>query len=67
MSVCYDRLWELIYQKRINKSSLAERCGISRKTIVRMNKSEPVALDVIDRICIELDCKIEEVIEIKKE
>ncbi len=35
---------------------------MSRGTLAKMGKNEKVSLDVIERICCKLHCKIEEVI-----
>lgn len=64
--VSYERLWIYLIKMKKNASSLAADCGISLATMARMKKGLPVSLDVIDRICLELDCKIEDVVEIKK-
>lgn len=63
----YDSLWNLIYERHITRSKLCEDCGISRVTMVRMKKNEPVSLDVIDRICETLNCDIADIISYKNQ
>ncbi len=63
--VSYDRLWKLLVDVKLNRTELAARCKISRNTIARMGKNEPVNIDVLERICIELDCELDDVVEIK--
>ncbi len=63
--VSYDRLWKLLIDKKLNRTELAARCNISRNTIARMGRNEPVNIDVLERICIELDCELDDVVEIK--
>lgn len=63
--VSYDRLWKLLVDKKLNRTELAARCKISRNTIARMGRNEPVNIDVLERICIELDCELDDVVEIK--
>jgi len=65
--IVYDKLWNLIYDRHITRSKLCEECGISRVTMVRMKKNEPVSLDVIDRICKELNCDISDIISYKSD
>lgn len=51
--------------KKTSKTELCEKTEISRSTLAKMTKDEKVALDVIERICIALDCQIYDVMEIK--
>lgn len=44
-----------------------ELCDFSRTTIVKFSKNESVTLSIIDRLCKELDCRIEDVVEIINE
>ncbi|MEK4349634.1 helix-turn-helix domain-containing protein [Paenibacillus sp. FSL R5-0475] len=45
------------------KTYLRNTLGLSPATIAKMSNGEFVALSVIARICEDLDCKIEEVVE----
>lgn len=65
--ISYKPLWHTLLDKNINKSRLQHLIGCSSRTITTMGKNEYVSLDVIDRICNILDCRIEDVIEFKRE
>lgn len=65
MAIDYNPLWKLLIDKKINRTDLSKVCKISPSTIARMGRNESVSLDVIDRICNELNCRIGEIIEIK--
>ena len=65
MSVCYDKLWKLLIDKKMNRTELKEASGISFNVLARLGKNEPVSFDTIEKICFTLDCKIEDVVEIK--
>ena len=41
-----------------------EKCKMSSGTMQNLRDNMPVHLKVIERICLELDCKIEHVLEI---
>ena len=41
--------------------------GMSRATLSKLNNDNYVALEVLDRICAELDCPIEAVVKIEKD
>lgn len=67
MSFTYKPLWKTLIDKDMNKSRLREKTGISMGTLATMGKDEYIAMSVLDRICTELNCNIEDVIEHKKE
>lgn len=67
MALSYNSLWKLLIDKKMNKSELCEKTGISTGTMAKMTKGEPVTLTVIEKICNELDCNVCDVVEIIKE
>ena len=67
MSICYDKLWKLLIDKKMNRTELKEASGISFNVLARLGKNEPVSFESIEKICFTLNCKIEEVVEIQKE
>jgi len=38
MSVCYDKLWKLFIDRKMNQTDLRETAGISFNIIVKMEK-----------------------------
>ena len=67
MPFSYKPLWKQLIDKNMNKTDLREKTGMSRGTLAVMGKNEYVAMSVLDRICLELNCNIEDVIEHVKE
>ncbi len=65
MALCYDKLWELLIKKHINKTILRQITGISQSTLAKLSKGENVNTGILERICIALNCKIEDILEIK--
>lgn len=65
--VTYKPLWHTLIDKGMGKMELAHRTGMSNSTLNRLNKDKHVKLEVIERICIALDCPIEAVVKIKKD
>lgn len=63
MGLSYKGLWILLAQKEINKTQLREMTGIGTATLAKLSKNEYVSLEVIDKICNVLECKIGEVME----
>ena len=63
MAFSYKPLWKLLIDKEMTKKALMEKTHISKSTMDKMARNENVSLDVIERICDCLHCKVEEVIE----
>lgn len=61
----YNKLWKLLIDNSLQKKDLTEKLGISSSTIAKMSKGQPVALDIIAKICILLKCDIGDILEIK--
>lgn len=62
------RLDELLKQRNMTRYELAKRSGISYQTLTRYykNKTSSYETDILLKMCVVLDCGIEELIEIKK-
>jgi len=67
MSFTYAPLWKLLIDKKMTKEELRTAIKTSPATIAKMGKGENVSMDVLERICTLFDCKIEDVVEFKKE
>lgn len=62
--ISYDPLWKKLIDLKMTKTQLADKTGISRTTFSKMGKNGYVALEVIEKICQELDCDIVDVVSI---
>ena len=62
MSFSYKPLWKLLIDKEMTKKQLMLATGISKSTIDKMGRKEPVSMSIIDRICTFFSCNIEDVI-----
>ena len=67
MAVSYKKLWKLLIDKNMKKGDLRKVAGISSASVTKMGKDGYVSTEIIDRICLALDCKIEYVIEITRQ
>lgn len=65
--ITYNKLWKLLIDKKMTKTELREKVGFSTNTLSKLSKNESVTVATLERICLYLDCKIEDIIEIKKE
>ncbi|NLC18875.1 MAG: helix-turn-helix domain-containing protein [Clostridiales bacterium] len=57
MGIKYDGLFQLLRERKISKTELRRRLGLSSATIAKLAKNEPVSLKVIEDICKELACQ----------
>lgn len=60
--ITYKPLWKTLIDKDMKKMDLVEDGTVSRGTLAKMGKNQKVSLDVVERICKRLQCKVEEVI-----
>ncbi len=67
MAVCYNRLWKLLIDKNLKKTDLKHLSGISSNVIAKLGKNEPVAVDSLEKICVSLECNIEDIMEFRNE
>ena len=67
MAISYNRLWKLLIDKGMTKTQLREKANISTVTLAKLGKNETVSMDILLRICKELDCEFDEIVEITKE
>ena len=64
MSVRYDKLWALMKSNKMTKRDLAKAANISPNMMTKLNKSQPVAMEVMMRFCKIFHCDIGDVMEI---
>ena len=67
MSVCYDKLWKMLIDKRMNRTDLKEMAGISFNVLAKMGKEETVSLESLHKICKFLNCNIGDIMEFVNE
>ncbi|HEM3655544.1 TPA: helix-turn-helix domain-containing protein [Streptococcus suis] len=63
MKFSYNKLWKLLIDKVWTKSELRQKVGISSSTIAKLGKGENVTTDILIKICIALNRRIEAIIE----
>lgn len=63
--ISYKPLFRLLLEKDMTKTQLRTAVGLSTATLAKLSKGEYISLETIENICKYLNCKIEDVIEIK--
>jgi len=59
----YNKLWKLLIDKKMKKSDLRKRAGISSSSLAKLTKDENVTTEVLGKICQELQCDIADIME----
>jgi len=65
--ISYKPLQHTLIDKGVKKMELVKLVGMSSSTLSKLNNNGYVALEVLERICLALDCPIEAVLEIVKD
>ena len=65
MVINYDKLWKLMIDKKINKTNLSEKAGITTNEMAKMGKDEMVKMETLIKICKVLNCKLDDIVEMK--
>lgn len=63
MSVCYNKLWKLLIDKKMNKTDLRIATGITTTALAKLGKNENVNTEILAKICRVLECGIDDVME----
>ena len=58
MMISYNKLWHKLLDIKMNKSTLCKMTGISSSTMAKLGKNEIVSLEVLEKICVALECDL---------
>ena len=64
MKISYKPLWKLLIDKDLKKKDLCEMAGISPASVTKMGKCGHVTTETLEKICLALDCKVEDIMEL---
>lgn len=67
MAITYRKLFHLFIDKNMSVSDLQKKAGYSANISTRLKNDNYVSLETIEEICRALNCKIEDIIEIKED
>ena len=63
MRISYNKLWKMLIDNNMKKSDLKEKAGISSASLAKLGKGDNITTDVLLRICVAMDCRIEDILE----
>ena len=64
MTISYKKLWKLLIDRNMKKRDLQELANVSSSSIAKLGKNENVNTDILVRICIALNCELQDIMEL---
>lgn len=64
MAYSYNNLWKMLIDKNITKTEMRKKAGISTNILAKMGKNEPVSMEALAKICIALECGLDDIVKI---
>ena len=65
--ICFDRLWKTMQKKGISQYRLTKEYGVSNGQLDRLRKNEHISTYTLNKLCMILDCDLEDIAEYRKE
>lgn len=67
MAVSYNKLWKMMIDKKISKTEMTHLAGISTNAMAKLGRDEDVRINILEKLCLVLDCKLDDIVEIVPE
>jgi len=67
MAVSYNKLWKMLIDRGMNKTQLSQNAKISTNAMAKLGRNEDVRVEVLTKICMELGCSLDDIMEIVPE
>lgn len=64
MAISYKKLWKLLIDKDLKKKDLQQMSGVSAASITKLGRNENVNTEIIEKICLALNCDVADIMEI---
>ena len=63
MAVNYNKLWKMMIDKKMSQTELTHLAGISTNAMAKLGKNEDVRVNILEKLCTSLDCKLDDIVE----
>ena len=67
MAVSYNKLWKILIDKGMTKTMLCNDAKISTNAMAKLGRNEDVRVNVLEKLCTTLDCKLDDIVEFETE
>ncbi len=64
MAVSYKKLFKMLIDRDMKKKDFRDVAGISAATVSKLANGENVTMEVIEKICVNMNCSMEDILEI---
>lgn len=64
IKITYKPLWKMLIDREMSKTDLRKKTQIAPSTFTKMNNDQQVSMDVLARICVELNCGFDDIVQI---
>ena len=65
IKITYKPLWKMLIDREMSKTDLRKKTQIAPSTFTKMNNDQQVSMDVLARICVELNCGFDDIVQIE--
>lgn len=65
MTICYNKLWKLLIDRKMKKKDLQKLSGISSSSVAKLGKNENVNTEILQKICVALHCDVSDIMEME--
>lgn len=63
MAVSYKKLFKMLIDRDMKKKDFRELTGISSNTVSKLANNENVTMEVIEKICVNMECTVDDILE----
>lgn len=63
MAISYNKLWKMLIDKNMSKTELTHLAGISTNAMAKLGRDEDVRVNILEKLCTSLDCKLDDIVE----
>ena len=67
MTLSYNKLWKLLIDKGMTKTEMRLKADISTTTLAKLGKNETVSMEVLLKICKDLNCNVGDIMDVINE
>ncbi len=61
--IVFNRLWQVMAERKVSTYQLREKCGFDSKTIRRLRANDNMETKTLNKLCTALSCKLEDIAE----
>ena len=65
IKITYKPLWKMLIDREMSKTDLRKKTQIAPSTFTKMNNDQQVSMDVLARICVELNYGFDDIVQIE--